>query len=80
MAAAYAEVGDFKKAVDWEKKALDLSKDVPEEILRETRTRLKLYEQGKPYRVNVSSLQPRIEKKNQTPEVEDLESPIIRKK
>jgi tetratricopeptide (TPR) repeat protein len=51
LAAAYAEVGDFKEAVKWAKEAVKsadglLSKGQVDSI----QERLKLYEQGKPYR------------------------------
>jgi tetratricopeptide (TPR) repeat protein len=49
LAAAYAEVGDFGVAVSWHKKALGLPKYV-EEFGERVLDRLKLYEEGKPYR------------------------------
>jgi len=45
LAAAYAECGDFKEAVKWQKKAIEL--DIDNEHAQK---RLKLYEDGKPYR------------------------------
>jgi tetratricopeptide (TPR) repeat protein len=50
LASAYAESGDFKQAVKWQKKALESSEKFPEKERDEMRARLKLYEQGKPYR------------------------------
>jgi TPR repeat protein len=40
-----AAAGDFHQAVKWQKRALELGPDD-----KEARTRLKLYEEGKPYR------------------------------
>lgn len=45
LAAAYAEKGDFDKAVEWQEKAIDLSPDNDG-----FRSRLELYESGMPYR------------------------------
>lgn len=47
LAAAYAETGDFDNAVRWQNKAIELA---PEEGKAEYRSRLELYEAGKPYR------------------------------
>ncbi len=51
LAAAYGESGDFRKAVEWQTKALQFATD------KERRTvltkRLKSYEEGKPYRIEV---------------------------
>jgi tetratricopeptide (TPR) repeat protein len=47
LAAAYAEEGQFEKALEWQKKALELA---PENFKADLNTRLKLYEAGKPYR------------------------------
>jgi len=49
LAAAKAESGDFKDAVKWQKKALDLGYDGNKEA-EKARQRLKLYEEGQPYR------------------------------
>jgi len=48
LAAAYAENGDFGKAKEWEAKTIELLTD--EKVKEECRSRLRLYEQGKPYR------------------------------
>ena len=47
LAAAYAEAGDFRKAVKWEKKAI---KNIPAEHLADCREALRGYEHGLPYR------------------------------
>jgi serine/threonine-protein kinase len=48
LAAAYAEIGDFQQARQWQKKALAANTD--EKRTRELRSRLDLYERNKPYR------------------------------
>jgi tetratricopeptide (TPR) repeat protein len=48
LAAACAESGQFKEAVKWQKKALEIGWDDKEE--EKARKRLKLYEADKPYR------------------------------
>jgi hypothetical protein len=50
LAAAYAEAGNFQKAVEWETKALALLAGREEVELQPHKTALKLYEQGKPFR------------------------------
>lgn len=55
LAAAYAENGDFDQAIEWEKKAIELSA-LPQDSRNweswrsKARERLKLYQQHKPYR------------------------------
>lgn len=49
LAAANAECGNFKEAVKWQKKAVELGNDDKEEE-KKSRERLRLYEGGKPYR------------------------------
>ena len=48
LAAAYAETGAFDVAVKWESRAIELEKD--EQSQKECRSRLRLYQQKKPYR------------------------------
>ncbi len=55
LAAAYAETGEFAEAVKWQQKALDspefFRRDPDrEKELEKARTRLKLYQEHKPYR------------------------------
>jgi len=47
LAAAYAEAGEFDKAVEWQTKARDLA---PENQKADYQTRVDLYRAGKPYR------------------------------
>jgi tetratricopeptide (TPR) repeat protein len=47
LAAAYAEAGNFKEAIRWQNKALDLSRG---EDAAKLRPRVELYQAGKPYR------------------------------
>ena len=49
LAAAYAEVGEFDKAVEWQDKALKAG-DLPVKDQDAARKRLDLYKQKKPYR------------------------------
>jgi tetratricopeptide (TPR) repeat protein len=49
LAAAYAETGDFDKAVEWQEKAVQAG-DIPIRDLGAARKRLELYKQKKPYR------------------------------
>ena len=53
LAAAYAENGDFDKARQWQAKAIDLAADKEEGKVY--RSRLELYQQGKPYRLESKS-------------------------
>lgn len=54
LAAAYAEYGDFENAVKWQKKAIELAGENPQEDLN---SRLHVYKKGKPYR-DVIALSP----------------------
>lgn len=49
LAAAYAESGDCKQAVTWQRKAIDLG-FFTQEQLKQARQRLAFYEERKPYR------------------------------
>ena len=53
LAAAHAENGDFEKAKEWAAKAVEMAstdKTAKEQDKQEMRDRLKLYDEGKPYR------------------------------
>ena len=50
LAAAYAEVGDFARAVEWQQKALDLRVGYSDKDVEKARQRLALYQDAKPYR------------------------------
>jgi tetratricopeptide (TPR) repeat protein len=50
LAAAYAEDGKYADAVRWQKKAVEIAEVDKAGNLKEYRERLKLYEQGKPFR------------------------------
>ncbi|MCY2987212.1 MAG: tetratricopeptide repeat protein [Planctomycetota bacterium] len=53
LAAAYAEDGQFDKAVEWQTKAIELTakdKSASDKRKQKLRTRLDLYKQNKPYR------------------------------
>ena len=49
LAAAHAECGNFKDAVKWQHKAIELGYEYPEDM-KKSQQRLELYEEGKPYR------------------------------
>jgi tetratricopeptide (TPR) repeat protein len=49
LASAYAEFGDFEKAVKYQKLALE-TKDIPPETLKGEKERLAMYEKHQPYR------------------------------
>jgi len=50
LAAAYAETGDFKAAVQRQKQALKSSGNYSKDELRQAQDRLQLYEANKPFR------------------------------
>jgi tetratricopeptide (TPR) repeat protein len=54
LAAAYAEVGEFDKAIEWQTKALQASHD--DQKRTEYSARLKLYEEHKPYQFDLPAL------------------------
>lgn len=51
LAAAYAEIGDFRAAVRWQERALRMLPAEPALQVQDYRARLKLYQEGKPYRL-----------------------------
>jgi len=52
LAAAYAEVGQFEKAVSVQNEAIGLLQD--ETLKKDLATRLKLYESNSPYRESLT--------------------------
>jgi len=50
LAAAHAENGQFKEAVEWEQKALEAATELDDEDRDDMRARLELFQKGKPYR------------------------------
>ncbi|MCA9221915.1 MAG: tetratricopeptide repeat protein [Planctomycetales bacterium] len=50
LASAYAEAGDFDKAKEWSKKAVELGKEQGNEQIDQLQKELESYEQGKPWR------------------------------
>jgi tetratricopeptide (TPR) repeat protein len=50
LAAACAECGKFREAIDWEKKALQAAADLDQDEREEMRKRLEMFQQGMPYR------------------------------
>ena len=50
LAAAYAELGKFDEAVEWEKKAIAMNKNPERRDTIEQQKRLELYEAGMPFR------------------------------
>lgn len=50
LAAAYAENGNFKAAIKWSKKAVELGEKADHEQLEQLEEELKSYEDGKPWR------------------------------
>jgi tetratricopeptide (TPR) repeat protein len=51
LAAAYAEDGQFEEAIRWQKQALQLA---PEASQRDMRSRMELFQKGKPYYAHLS--------------------------
>lgn len=50
LAAAYAESGNFEKAIEWAKKAVELGEEQSHEQIEQLKNELKSYEEGKPWR------------------------------
>lgn len=71
LAAAYAEAGDFEAAAEWQQKTIDLN--TVQFWQEEYRARLKLYQEGTPYREGPESQQI-IEQQRQDAAVEAVES------
>lgn len=65
LAAAYAECGEFDKAIQWQQRAIALDVRPEQKDHRNAQERLALYREGKPYR----------EKSSFSPPTDDDESP-----
>ncbi|WP_236010536.1 tetratricopeptide repeat protein [Candidatus Laterigemmans baculatus] len=50
LAAAYAETGDFEKAIEWSSKAVELGKEQKHDQLEQLEKELESYRAGKPWR------------------------------
>ena len=50
LAAAYAENGNFEKAIEWSSKAVELGKEEEHDQIEQLENELKSYEDGKPWR------------------------------
>lgn len=50
LAAAYAETGDFEKAIEWASKAVELGKEQKHDQLEQLEKELESYRAGKPWR------------------------------
>lgn len=51
LASAYAEIGDFEKAIEWSTKAVELEEaQGGGEVIEQLRSELKSYQDGKPWR------------------------------
>jgi len=53
LAAAYAENGDFEKALHWQKKVLELMEEADDERKKEESEFIKRYEEKKPFRFSL---------------------------
>lgn len=57
LAAAYAELGNFEKAIEWSKKAIELGRQVEHENVEQLEQELKSFEKKKPWREKQESLE-----------------------
>ncbi len=66
LAAAYAESGDMKTAIEWSEKAVKLAESQPDgdpETLKHLKEELESYKQGKPWRELMTAPEPKGEQK-----------------
>lgn len=66
LAAAYAESGDMKTAIEWSEKAVKLAESQPDgdpETLQHLKEELESYKQGKPWRELMTAPEPKGEQK-----------------
>lgn len=55
LAAAYGELGEFDKAIEWSEKAVQLAKERNDEQVEQYENELKSYKEGKPWREKMES-------------------------
>ena len=55
LAAAYAETGDFEKAIEWSSKAVTIATENKDKQLEQLESELKSYQEKKPWREKIET-------------------------
>jgi tetratricopeptide (TPR) repeat protein len=55
LAAAYAEIGDFEKAIEWASKAVTIATETKDKQLEQLESELKSYQEKKPWREKIET-------------------------